>query len=307
MALTTHKMVFCSEEQYANAPRVEEEGGPKEGGGKHVIRYRIINNHAYHEKTPREVVETLEWAAKAEFHIRLDFGYTEWAWNTTHPDHLLGYSWGEDDFGSTQGHVGFSGDRIRVPLIVAPENAEEQTDGLGGPAISDDSLVAITKLNGEVLWSHPKWMPWEKRMETAWNALTARQRQNIIPSWADDAFDIERGSWAKLNRTQKKQIADYNRGGNPGQAEFAKGEMFASVTWAKTWAKRSRKVQQLTIRYDDGTEHFIEFGPEWSAVKFALRFSGSNNLVLPQMTGLAHEAIRLVDHTIRDQYQEMKP
>ncbi len=244
----------CSQHEYENAPRSQYQGGDKPGGGKYAIKVRIVNGTAYKEETPLEVVQALEAARQSDCPVILDFGYTPWQWlQKDHPPGLVGCSHGEDDYASTNGRVGRSGGSIKIPIIVAPENEAQGTDGFGGPAISDDSLVSIVKAhNGEVIWQHPSYKPWVKRMEELWNKLSAAGRLNITPYWI--TADISRRTWAKIGEPNRKAIADYNRGGEVHNIEYGSKAMSGSRQWASEWSLRKRKLVTVHFKYDDESE-----------------------------------------------------
>jgi hypothetical protein len=93
----------------------------------------------FHNETPAAVRRELERARVLGYRVRLHYGS-----QATGRDWLEGYG--------TEGYIGRSTGRVRVPLIV--HNARST----GGPAILDHWIVRIvTAAGGRELYRHPNW------------------------------------------------------------------------------------------------------------------------------------------------------
>ena len=108
---------------------------------------REKNGTMYKEATPWAVINILESLRQHGDLVLLDYG-----------DRDTGASWGEQN--DVEGTVGRSTGPNKIPLLIGhgPDD-----DGIGGPAMLDDCIVAITRVNdddgpeGYVLYEHPKY------------------------------------------------------------------------------------------------------------------------------------------------------
>jgi len=95
----------------------------KESG--HVIKYKIINDTAYHVETPDKVVSILEEARQnKDIRLRLCYGDTD-----------TGLDW--SDVYDTMGYIGRSTGSIKVPLLIKTSRSS------GGGALLDHCIIKI--------------------------------------------------------------------------------------------------------------------------------------------------------------------
>lgn len=104
------------------------------------IKYKIVNNTAYHFDTEDTIVDILE-KAREEPKTRLRFYYG---------DVKTGRDWG--DIHDQVGYIGRSTGEIKIPLIIY------NTRSYGGGALLDDCIVKIETSRGKrVLYEHPNY------------------------------------------------------------------------------------------------------------------------------------------------------
>jgi len=105
------------------------------------IKYKIINDTAYHVETPEQVINILEDARLNRFsgsssRLRLYFG-----------DNVTGKDW--EEIYDVSGYIGRSTGTIKVPLLI---NNSRST---GGGALLDHCIVKIETSKGkELLYKH---------------------------------------------------------------------------------------------------------------------------------------------------------
>jgi len=114
-------------------PAVYEWTGPT---GVHFIQERHESGTYYHAGTPHAIREILERSRCTGTRLRIWYG-----------DKDTGKSW-HDEYGML-GHVGRSGGRIQIPLLILTSRS------IGGGALLDDSIVAIADRPGHFVYQHP--------------------------------------------------------------------------------------------------------------------------------------------------------
>lgn len=102
------------------------------------IKFKIINNTAYHEETPDQVVTILDNAISSKYRVRLHYG-----------DVKTGRDWQE--IYDIEGYIGRSTGTLKIPLLV------HNSRSLGGGAILDHCIVKITTTRKprRTLYQHP--------------------------------------------------------------------------------------------------------------------------------------------------------
>ena len=99
----------------------------------------IKNDIQYHDQTPMQVINILDWANHNRFDIRLRIFCGD---ANTGKDWLKEYD--------TQGYICRSTGRIKIPLLV------NNSRSYGGPALLDHCIVKITH-DKKVLYQHPNY------------------------------------------------------------------------------------------------------------------------------------------------------
>jgi hypothetical protein len=100
-------------------------------------QYQIVNGTFYDRRTPRTIVDVLEFVRHRRHLIRLYYGDPE-----------TGQDWNEER--DVVGHIGRSLGPVKVPLLVA--RGED-----GGPQLLDHCIVKLRLQRGRILWQHPKY------------------------------------------------------------------------------------------------------------------------------------------------------
>jgi hypothetical protein len=100
--------------------------------------YQVVNGISYSTRTPDSVIKVLEGARTSGERLRLRLG-----------DRITGRDWLEEH--DVEGRIGNSMGPTKVPLLIRNRRS------LGGPALLDDAIVAITTTgeNGRNLHRHP--------------------------------------------------------------------------------------------------------------------------------------------------------
>ena len=132
-----------------DSARVEyREGGQKPNSSEcYQIKYRILNDTAYHYGTPLVLVNVLEQLRKNERKVRIMTGYTAHYWHLTEDVRArVGEVWLEES--DVVGRIGRSGGRIKVPLLISDDDA-------GGPALGDDIILRVSNVDNVVLYEDP--------------------------------------------------------------------------------------------------------------------------------------------------------
>jgi hypothetical protein len=112
--------------------------------------YKVINGTSYHEQTPDEICEILEYARRTRSRIKIDLGYTE---NSVAKGKRLGQSWGE--INDVTGYVGRSGGSVKIPILL------HNSRSLGGGGMLDHCIVQIKESKGgRVLYQHKNYLPY---------------------------------------------------------------------------------------------------------------------------------------------------
>jgi hypothetical protein len=110
----------------------------------HVIKYKVINGTAYHEKTPDQVISIIEEARQNKnIRLRFCFGDTD-----------TGKDW--DEKYDVEGYIGRSCGRIKIPLLIRTLKSG------GGGGILDHCIVRIKRINTHTkyctdVYIHPKY------------------------------------------------------------------------------------------------------------------------------------------------------
>ncbi len=100
------------------------------------VKYKIVNDTAYHLDTPEQVINILENARTSRSRLRLYFG-----------DSVTGKDW--EECYDVSGYIGRSSGSIKVPLLV---NNSRST---GGGALLDHCIVKIETSKGKTeLYKH---------------------------------------------------------------------------------------------------------------------------------------------------------
>lgn len=116
------------------SPEIYEWTGPT---GVEFVQEKSLCGTYYHRETPQVVRAILDSKMQSRERIRIFLG-----------DTITGKSWG-DEWG-VLGAVGRSTGEIKIPLLIANSRS------YGGPAISDDCIVAIADSPGHFIYRHPK-------------------------------------------------------------------------------------------------------------------------------------------------------
>lgn len=101
-----------------------------------TIKYKIINDTAYHIDTPDKLVAVLELIKTNHYRVTFDYG-----------DVKTGKSWGETY--DITGYIGRSTGKIKIPLLIQKSNS------WGGVSILDNCILSIkhsNKKNGGYLY-----------------------------------------------------------------------------------------------------------------------------------------------------------
>jgi hypothetical protein len=116
--------------------------------------YKEINGTSYHEQTPKEICEVLEYARKTRTRIKIDLGYTNP--NDIGKGKRLGESWGE--IYDVTGYVGRSGGNTKIPILLYNSRS------LGGGGMLDHCIVQIKESKGgKVLYQHENYLPYSEK------------------------------------------------------------------------------------------------------------------------------------------------
>jgi hypothetical protein len=199
-------------EQYNHAPREQMQGGAKHEGGHHVIRYRILNDTAYQEETPFDLLQALERLRESQATARVFLG-----------DPKTGLDWNEEC--DVVGRIGRSSGRIKIPLLVPPGDDR-------GPGLLDHCIVRLVKVRGrKELYRHPGYRCRDLRIQDE----PCQGRPDLKATVYRDSQEIARFQ-------SRNEAAHW--------VQFMRGEVTTAFNPKTQSAKRAQRARELLARLD---------------------------------------------------------